>query len=321
MKTIRKMKFGFAFSVFALGLALSPSVSAQAADLLVHLDFADGSLKNKGTINATAQINSGTQTTPTITEYAPGSYAYDATGANAMGNAGGSNNGRRDGSLSLNVGNGLAGLQSYTITGWYKLEGGVTVSSEAYLVEAIGQSSMRVNTNNRSQLYTHYESKDTDGNVIASGNVFQSSLANEPVMNAQDQWVFFSSSYDSITGIIQFSLGFDPDSLQVTTRSSETDIRLLPDGAHIADGNGIIVIGNRGTADGMYLTDNRPFKGMMKDIRIYGSTVDGSGALDIDFIKSQVMVQGVIPEASTYALILGGASAAMLVAARLRRRK
>lgn len=306
MKTTHSIKSGLALGAITLGSALLPFSSAQAADLLVHFDFANGALTNTGTLGGTAQLNSGTQTAPVITEYATGQWAYDNTGATAMGSGSGPQ--RKDGSMSIDVGDGLEGLKSFTTTGWYKLNAGVSFESivQTYLVQISGTSYLSVNSAPRLVGTPYY-----DGS--SSGNLQQFSPT-DSTLNTADQWVFFAHSFDALTGQQNFYIGLTPEDLVMTSRSTP-----LPAGTSLVDGSGLVVIGNRATADEQYLADNRPFKGMMKDIRIYGSTEDGSGALDLEYIKTQVMTQGMIPESSTYALIFGGVCLAALLGVRRRR--
>lgn len=228
----------------------------------------------------------------------PGDYAFNNT-TNGMGTLAPSNASR---GIIQNSDSLFTGLQSFTVTGWYKantLPGASARMLEAGNVTILFQDNGPGNTTFRVVVRS-----DSTSNVIAENTV-----QGDPAFINTD-WTFFAITFDG--AFVNFYGG-----------STENDVALIgsPVAMSLADGSIAAVatpinpvLGNSNSSN------RRPFDGLMDNFRIYGSDADGSGALslgDLQALRSGDLAP--IPESSTIALIGGIACAGVVLAFRRRR--
>jgi hypothetical protein len=119
------------------------------------------------------------------------------------------------------------------------------------------------------------------------------------------EWVFFAVTYDGTTTTdnLVYYIGSEEDSVVVNATRDSSE-------GSIAFTDTDLTLGN------VEDWNARPFDGMLDNIRMFGSTTDGSGALSLSEIEAYRSTD-VIPEPSESATILGGA---LLLLALFRRR-
>lgn len=231
-----------------------------------------------------------------------GDYAFDNTASTKMGGSG-AINGTNAGYGGLGFADGTAtafdGLSSYTISGWYNAT--TLPSNYARLIE-IGSSSSATAIlfqGNAGSSATNLRLTTNIGGVNTGLEI------NDSMLLASNSWVFFAFTVDGQTGTITLYAGTDSSSVV------EMGSIVVEDTGTVSVGGDSIGIGNSlGTGN------QRPFDGLMDNVRVWGSDTDASGALSLSALES-IRAGDVIPEPSTYAMLFG---VAIVVLALLRRR-
>lgn len=204
-----------------------------------------------------------------------GDWALDFRSAPGTGsNAGGDGPfARTDGDLQP-----VDGLASFTLQGWFNtnivptdnMEFFKNVSSSAgFMLKAVNDGALRL-----------YVNGDGGGSAIVSQNKDWAITG---------EWVFFAVTYDgtSTTDNASFYMGGINESVALS--STQT----LDQGPALDESNRL-VISRR----------NRPYQGLLDNMRVYGSTGDASGVLSMSDLETVRLtdVTGV-PEPSTFAIL------------------
>ncbi|MGE9293321.1 MAG: LamG-like jellyroll fold domain-containing protein [Puniceicoccales bacterium] len=230
-----------------------------------------------------------------------GDYAFNNTASTQMG--GNSNSAGYGGAAmaSSNV-TAFSGLSSYTISGWYNAS--VLPSNYARLIEIGGSSDV-------TSLLFQGSAGSTSTNLRlrtkVGGTTYTLDAADDsenPILLLSNAWVFFAVTVDGVNGTMTIYAGTDETSVvQMST---------------VSIGTGTVTVGGSSMAIGNSLSNNqeRPFDGLMDNVRIWGSDTDASGALDISTLES-IRASDTVPEPSAYAALIG---AMVLALALLRRR-
>lgn len=223
-----------------------------------------------------------------------GDRAFDNTASAAMGSTGGGAN--RGGGVSLGDTSAVTGaLTSFTITGWFKSD--TAIKNGAHLVSNhSGSSGFRLKASD----------SETGGNLqlFVNGTAVAAGLN---AWNATDEWVFFAVTYDgtTTTNNVKFYVGSAAND-SVALKSTQS-LSPVAGGTVVASAADFTIGEFSGTVA------NRPYDGLLDNIRLYGVTSGAVGALSIQQI--QAIHAGdltVVPEPShaiaVFALIsLGGA--------------
>ncbi|AHF89078.1 anchor protein [Opitutaceae bacterium TAV5] len=286
-----------------LGAILATLLQAANAqsDPLFRWDFnnnTDVSTANHGTASGgaiTMVAHGGTNTAYFSADGAgrsgqSGDHAFDLTSSTGMGATAPNSTGpagviwSSDSSLQS-----LSGLTSFTLTGW--INPATTLNNAARIISS---STLTLMAGSANQL-----ALQVNGTSVYSSTAYTS----------VNSWMFFAVTYDSTTDIdnVVFYVGTDP-----AGTLSKAGTATLDAGA-LNTFTGQLLLGNNSTSG----DTTRPFQGMMDDIAIYGATGGAAGALSEQQLNLIFNPSG-IPEPSTWALLLGGAT---LVLAIIRRRK
>ena len=155
----------------------------------------------------------------------------------------------------------LDNLASFTITGWFRTPKDGIFSNGARLFDTFGSGGTNVTV--------------MAGNPAGTLNlgVNGASVTTTGGYGAQGVWVFFAVTYDSSKSVdnVTFYVGNGTDPVTVVGADTLTK---QPAASFYT-----LCIGNRFTRD-------RPFKGMMDDLKIFGTSTDTSGALSLAQIQS-----------------------------------
>ena len=191
----------------------------------------------------------------------PGDYAFNLTSATGMGAA------RPDSTGPVGVvGNAvsfhkaLSRLSSFTITGWIKPD--VSLAAAAAIVSSTPITLMA----------------GGEDRLTLKVNGVTASAQSNPLYNDVGSWIFFAVSYDGTReadNVIYYVGNRADDSLTIAGISTLAVGKLNPF-------KGKFMIGN----NTVKMACDRPFKGLMDNIAIYGSKNDASGALPKEKIEA-----------------------------------
>ncbi|EIP97684.1 PEP-CTERM putative exosortase interaction domain-containing protein [Opitutaceae bacterium TAV1] len=256
-------------------ISISTRAQVPTANLLLHYDFNAGSGTTITDLSTSGRdgkfVGSGGKfgVDGSGLSGVAGDYAFDNT-ASTMAGAGAA--------VQYDAGSGnssMGTLTSFTVTMWLTPDSAVV--DLARLFDAVNAPLFRVT--------------DTGGLRLQSGDTLfdSASLGFTP-----NQWTFVGLTFDAGT-ITVYSGGTTPESLSVVLPSETSP---TPSITSIAFGRSINF---GGTSNGA-----RAFDGSLDNIRVYGTTSGGDGALDIDGIRAiHAADLGIVPEPSTYALFGG----------------
>lgn len=150
----------------------------------------------------------------------------------------------------------IGGLTSFTLQGWFKTDGTSVIGSTSYLfhVNNTGMISLRAESAGILKLYV-------DGIAVSSAS---------GAYNTAATWTYFAVTYDGTLAAdnVKFYAG------RAATAVSLVNTATLNAGAVGSFGTQPMIIGN--SAGG-----NRPFDGLLDNVRLFGSTADGSGVLPL----------------------------------------
>lgn len=183
----------------------------------------------------------------------PSDRALDLTAATAMGNT---STGLSPAAKITPHPATIGGLTSFTLQGWFKTDGASVIGSTAYLfhVNNTGMISLRSESSGVLRLYV-------DGIAVSSASGAYNSAAT---------WTYFAVTYDGTltANNVKFYTG------RSTAAVSLVSTHTLNAGPVGSFGTQPLIIGN--SAGG-----NRPFDGLLDNVRLFGSTADGSGVLPL----------------------------------------
>ena len=191
----------------------------------------------------------------------PGDRAFDNSASPSMGEG-------DPGGLALLKNPPLAGLKSFTVTGWFRTKGDNDIENKARLCEA-------TTGNEGIMLYA-----GTDpGTLVLQVN---RSTASSPsgAYAGHDTWIFFAVSFDgtSDSGNAAFYIGSPKDpvtSLSVATMKSGA-VEPCPSPMFLGNSGGF----------------ERTFRGLLDDVRLFGSQENASGALteaEIETVRKRAL--------------------------------
>ena len=255
-------------------IRLLSGAEVRLKDPLIELRF-DGNLVNTGTLGGEATFVHERESNPTynwvwqnrasLGEGLGGgeSSGLDNTQVGGMGNYGQGD--IREGGVFYQPGDGLHGLRSITLSGWFKTPAGIPWSQEAYMI-------------GRTNGIDYYHQTGTGQRLILSVPYGQPAIVRRefsgptatgitPWQQVTDQWVFHAATFDGTTGTASFYYAYE-DSETVIHDVTRTGM----DVADLRDLSLQIAFGNT-------YFGTRPFKGHLDNMRVFGSTEDGSGAL------------------------------------------
>ena len=219
-------------------------------------------------------------------------FAFDNTAATGMGTG-------FNGGSAASVGDlqGVDTLKSFTLAGWFKTDGTTVIGNNARLLD---------NQNGAAGTGFILFASGSSGTLTLQINNNQY-VSTSGAYNATQSWVFFAVTDDG-QGNVSFYIGDTATSVSLVNSVSGTAILESDNATSLSIGNAT--------------AGNRPFDGLMDDIRVYGSsTVNDSNAVltqsDLESLRSADI--SAIPEPATYTL-LGGLVALSIVGLRRRRR-
>mgnify|MGYP001228277218 CR=1 FL=1 len=308
-------------SALLVALLAGSAALAQGQTLLYEFtfdDYANGTATvSTGQPSRTANLihhpSSGV-TNPTNLRGAPGSgvsgslgdYALDIN-ASQMG--GSSNSAGYGGAASLsNATSVLSGVTSLTIAGWYNANS--KPGTYARLIE-LGETSLYFQLTGST-----YVLQATAGRVGSSGadlNASRFTSTNNAIFSVTSEWVFFAFTFDGTTGTGNLYAGTSPETL--VSIGTRTD---LAQGAIFLNANAATTLSIGNSASSAY---ERPFDGLIDNIRIWADTSGSASALSEEALKNVMRNDlGLIPEPSS-AAVLAGVATLGLAATRRRRAK
>ncbi len=220
-----------------------------------------------------------------------GDYAFDNSGSTQMGGSGAANGANAGyGGMAANSGgaSALDGQTSFTVSGWYYSSS--TPGNFARLIEV-------------GSVGVWFTDTDILLNVtLASGT--EQFTSSDASLFTTDTWNFFAFTYNGVTGEAALYGGTDESevALIVSTTLSSSTVSLNHSNMTIANSN--------------FSGNQRPFDGMLDNYRVWGDS-DASGALGLSALEA-VRSSDIIPEPSTYALIVGSMAVVLIT---VRRRK
>lgn len=274
---------GILMATLFVGVCLGAG-SAQAALLLeFKFDESGTDIVNSGSAGGTWTMQDSSGLVTDLHGQGLSGTGFDNTASTGMGNAG--VGGRVIASADIDA---VDSLQSLTITGWIKDPSTLAPHNGARVI-----SKFRSGTpNNGWELLWGgndggLQLRINDGTANSTANAYAES---------EDEWVFFAAVWDGTSGS-------DNARFYVGTTNTPVGLvnKLTLSETLVTDNANKVTIGN---VDTSY---KRAFDGRLDNIRLYGSTTDGSGALTLEELESIRYFDVVtIPEPASLTLVLLG---------------
>lgn len=229
-----------------------------------------------------------------------GDIAFNNSASNSMGNdigvtaTGGSG-------LIGDVDSGSAGtdwLTSFTVQGWFKAD------------SIIGGAARILDKTTGATTSFMVRGSLTDGRLALT--VDNQTVDSATGYTAVNEWVFFAVTYNG--GLTTNNVSFYAGSTTGSVAQVGTAITL--NAGPLANNTLSMVLGN--STGNPNPVNNRPFDGLLDNIRLYGSAADASGVLSLAQLESIRLADTAIPEPSSVAALFGAVS---LAAVTLRRRR
>lgn len=196
----------------------------------------------------------------------PGDWALDFTSSPGTGNGAGFGPfARVDSDASLPD---VDGLASITLQGWFKAsEGFVPTNGMEFMrnADSTGGFLLKAINDGKLRLYINGESRFED---VVSENADWATTG---------EWVFFAVTYDGLATENNVNFYVGGINQAVTLSSTQT----LDQGVMQDDGTRFFVSRN-----------NRPFKGLLDNFRVYGSLADSSGVLTQEELEAVRLADG-----------------------------
>lgn len=269
--------------LFAAGF--TPTLRAQTPILEFKFNEANPTTATSSGSNTATGVVTGAYATGVS---GAGDYAFDNNASNGMGTLATNGGG-------VQLGTALGGWKSFTLQGW--------INSNASPAEQLNNAARLIDgfsTANSAgfQLRADAAANNNAGAMVLT--VDGASVTSAAGYAATNQWVFFAVTYDVASHTANFYVG-----------DTATSVSQLGTGLTLNIGTGVtttkttgsnIAIGNLSGGT------NRPYDGLMDDVRIFGSTIDSSGALSLAQLESfRALDVQAVPEPTAAALmILGG---------------
>lgn len=221
----------------------------------------------------------------------PNDSAFDNRSAIRMGGSG--SDGATGGTAVLQGATSFDGLSSFTIQGWFNAS--VAGGTAGRLMERFKSS----DTSQYISFTLSTRAAEKDGTLSLQIGSVTAASTRSTLLGQTDTWTFFAVTYDynavAGTSTVTFYVGSETSSVvQIGSQSISSGV------IKSNDGNASIYFGNNSSF-------NRPFAGLMDDIRLYGAT-DHSGALTLSELEN-LRRADMIPEPGAVALVALGAVA------------
>lgn len=183
-----------------------------------------------------------------------GDYAYDLTGTAGMGVGSGK-------FAYTRYLDSIDGLLSFTLTGWFKTDGGETMGED---VELFKTTKMKLTAVNNGHLKLFVDSERDSDSVVSS----------KADWNAVNSWTHFAVSYDGTKSAGNVKFYKASINSPIVLSSIETlDMQSV----------------NAGGPQRLYISSqSRPVDGYLDNMRIFGSKIDSTGALSTAQLEEQV---------------------------------
>lgn len=164
-------------------------------------------------------------------------------------------------------GTGLRGLQSVTITSWYKTPAGIPWSANAFMTGWPNGMDYQHQAGTGERVYLNVPYSDGGTAIKRQQFSLNSTIDGTLWQQFTDRWTFQAVTFDGTTGTMSFYYAYEDSDgvIHNATRSGMDTGPLRNLGFDVAFANSYF-----GT---------RPLKAHLDNIRIFGSTDDGSGAL------------------------------------------
>jgi hypothetical protein len=278
---------------------------------LVGSAFADLPTPNQGyTFNDTGATSASTGSNTTAVAFRDSSYAsanlhgtagsgltglagdiaFDNTASAGMGTASGASGGGSGVIGDIDTGStGSDWLTSFTVQGWY------------YSSVQIGGAARIFDKTSGSSSSFMVRGATTAGQMNLT--VDNLSLDSATGYTATGTWVFFAVTYDgSLTSNnVTFYVGDTATSVSVVSTGTVNS-------GPVSNNPLSLVLGNT-TGNPSPAANNRPFDGLLDNIRLYGSASDSTGVLSLATLEAiRTSDISAVPEPSTYALLFGSVS-------------
>lgn len=227
-----------------------------------------------------------------------GDYAFNNTGSDKMGGSGaidGANAGHGGIALVNNGSASLAGMNSYTISGWYNTANSTKPGNYARLIE-VGTTGIWFQVDSGvTTLQVTSIINPVSGNTGGTSNKLNS---NTSTLLSANEWVFFAVTFDGVAGTMTLYSGTKDEGVLHKVTSVETTKGFVATASNLG-----LSIGNSiGNAN------QRPFDGLLDNFRIWGEATGAGGALSLSELQAVMTADlgnAMIPEPATTALLLG----------------
>ncbi len=297
MKATTPFRWMFATSILAL---LALRLPLQAQTLLLEYKFNDSgtTTANAGTLSTqNANLVASDFTTATDLHGAAGSGVSGQAGDKALNLTSATGQGSGfTGPAAVTATGGLGTLKSFTLTGWYNA---ATTGGNARLFD---DGSVMTGKG-----ITLWMSGTNQLNLTING--VQTSFAVNSTLALTNTWVFYAVTYDSSLASNNISLYVGTTSTNSALASTATTTSLPGD--VLNNPTVSLVLGNQ------TVSNQRPFDGLMDNVRLYGSATDASGVLSGLAIENLRSLD-VVPEPNSLALLVSSVMALGFAARRRR---
>lgn len=215
-----------------------------------------------------------------------GDRAFNNTASTTMGGSFSSGSGGAARQPSSPLSTATDNLQSMTLTGWYRTDGPSNpIANNAVLISNVTAGGFSLHASSSGTL-----SLDIGSKAVSSSASY----------TASNTWTFFAVTYDSTVGgnNVKFYVGTTSAPVSAAGTNSQTGTT--------GTGTNPVTIGNTNSG-------NRPLDGFIDDVRVYGSTSDGSGALlpsEIESIRAGDVTNSPEPDSCLLLIVAGTATLA-----------
>ncbi len=201
--------------------------------------------------------------------------AFDNTAASGMGSAGQKTGGYAYTSSAIS--STIGGLESFTVTGWFK--------SDSVIDNAAGLVKFTASGSPNAGVYVY---ASNTGRLTLQVNDINGSYVPNSDYSITDEWVFFAITYDGTktSDNVDYYIGTSTESVSLAYTAT------LDAGTVVAANTGLSVT-----------VSSRPYDGYMDDIGLYGSYEDDSGVLSMEALEDARAAS--VPEPSSSSLCLG----------------
>lgn len=243
-------------------LAVSPGMAADSPVLEFRLNSNELPMQSSGTSSGYLEEISGSSFQSAGgqgTSGKPEDRAFDNSGASRMGGtepAPGQGKG-----LLVSMSELPRALQSFTVQGWFKTTG-ENPGNYARLLDS-------------PRMGIFFAPEGLHFSLFSGASGKSSAVCDEDLFFQEGKWVFWAISYDGIDTVdqVRFYYGSEDEPVR------EVGVFTVSGGAVRHSGNGQLVWGNTESGE-------RPFRGLLDNLRFWGSTDGANGALKLDDLEA-----------------------------------